>query len=142
MCSTLPLDESREKLVQQTRDELPHLVDQLEQLRRSQAAGTSKFQLSDLLPAIPAGGALVAPVITEAGCAVFIVKDGAVGISADDVVWIDGFTRDRLKRRTPVSEPNAQARRTAGWAHIFSGRRKAETGRTSSSQRKAGYFGD
>ncbi len=108
-----PLDESRNNLVQRTRDELPHLIDQLQQLRQNQAAGVPKIQLSDLLPAIPAGGALVAPVITQAGCVVFVIKSGSVEISRDDIVWIDGFSRDHLGRGS-CSEPSAQARQTAG----------------------------
>ncbi len=47
---------------------------------------------SEILSVIPPGGALVAPVITEHGCMVFVIPHGVVAIDAGHILWIDELT--------------------------------------------------
>ena len=59
---------------------------------------TPMAPIEELLATIPADGAAVAPVITRAGTAVFVLKAGARAVGADDLVWIDNFTAGNLQR--------------------------------------------
>ncbi|MBZ0284469.1 MAG: CHAT domain-containing protein [Anaerolineae bacterium] len=60
--------------------------------------------LADLLAQIPADGALVAPLFTSQGSAVFVVPAGVGAITADHIVWMDDFRLDDLNGLTREKE--------------------------------------
>jgi len=72
--------------------------------------------LVELLALIPANGALVAPLFTDQGSAIFIVLGGVQGVTADNVLMLDDFKLENLNIVTRGTEEKR------GWlAHyIFS----------------------
>jgi CHAT domain-containing protein/tetratricopeptide (TPR) repeat protein len=67
------------------------------------------LDLPQLLALIPKGGALVSPLVTSQGSAVFVVPHGADAVTDDHVILLDGFTDGDL--RTVLWGKEAQA----GW---------------------------
>ena len=55
------------------------------------------LDLPDILNLIPEGGALVAPLVTTQGGAVFVISSGATSVSPADVIWLDEFTDEFLQ---------------------------------------------
>ena len=56
----------------------------------------NSLTLPEILTAIPQDTALVAPVFTTQGSAIFVVPHGAAAVTADHVVRLDRFTREDL----------------------------------------------
>jgi len=83
---------------------------------RHLASLPAQASLIDLLSAIPKGGAIVAPIVTDVGTAVFVVKAGSQRVGPGDVVWIDEFTIETLDHilvGTPGKEDNT------GWLSAY-----------------------
>ncbi|MCL4299210.1 MAG: CHAT domain-containing protein [Anaerolineae bacterium] len=62
------------------------------------------LDLAGILALIPAGGALVAPLVTSQGSAVFVLPHGATTIEAEHVIRLDDFTDDDLNALLVGSE--------------------------------------
>jgi CHAT domain-containing protein len=54
------------------------------------------LDLSSILALVPAGGALLAPLVTLQGSAVFVLPKGTQSVDAGHVVSLEGFTDERL----------------------------------------------
>jgi len=54
------------------------------------------LDLCGILEQIPSGGALVAPLVTSQGSAVFVLPDGAKTVSAEHIIPLETFTDDLL----------------------------------------------
>lgn len=65
------------------------------------------LSVAELLKLIPSGGVLVAPVITSAGSAVFVIPGGTDAVTLDHVLWLDGFKDADLQTilRAPAKAP-------------------------------------
>lgn len=57
----------------------------------------SKLPLGEMLALIPPGGALVVPMFTSQGSAVFVVPYGAQTVTGEHVIYLDEFKADDLK---------------------------------------------
>lgn len=71
------------------------------------------LDLAQLLSLIPVGGALIAPAVTGQGSVVFVVPAGVNTITADHILWLDGFTRTNL--RTLLIGTEAEP----GWLRVY-----------------------
>jgi CHAT domain-containing protein/tetratricopeptide (TPR) repeat protein len=56
----------------------------------------SGLDLPELLSLVPMAGALVAPMITSKGSAVFVVPHGRGTVTDEDLVWLDAFAESEL----------------------------------------------
>ena len=54
------------------------------------------LDLPDLLSVIPIDGALVAPLVTAQGSAVFVLPHGIDNVTGSEVIWLDDLTEDIL----------------------------------------------
>ena len=81
-------------LLRRKRSDLNELVDTL----RSQHPDfmPTGLDLPGILGLIPEGGALVAPLVTSMGSAVFVIPHGADGVGTDHVILLDSFYEDDL----------------------------------------------
>ncbi len=77
----------------------------------------TELDLETALPLIPEGGALVAPVVTSAGSAAFVVPGGARAVTGVEVVWIDDFNSNDLGTLMG-GDPSAEE----GWLRAYLGR--------------------
>jgi CHAT domain-containing protein/tetratricopeptide (TPR) repeat protein len=76
--------------LRQARTELSRCI---EAIRREQPGFMpSGIDLPDLLAAIPVGGALVAPLFTSQGSAVFILPSGTETVTAEHLLWLNHVT--------------------------------------------------
>jgi CHAT domain-containing protein len=55
------------------------------------------LELPQLLDLIPTGGALIAPVVTAQGSAIFVVPHGVNKVEADHILWLGEFTTSSLR---------------------------------------------
>ena len=69
--------------------------------------------LDDLLALIPADGALVAPLFTSEGSAVFVVPGGTSRVTAEHVIMLDDFTLDDLQAITREADD------APGWLRYY-----------------------
>ena len=120
-----------QKLREQIRAELPSVRAQAGKARARLAIADPTVMLSNLLSAIPENAVLVAPLVTEVGSAVFVIRGGATSIGAEDIVWIDNFGNKELLRilngdgaHTSVSGWLAayaeSTKRPKNWAQVIS----------------------
>jgi CHAT domain-containing protein len=72
------------------------------------------LDLAGILEQIPEGGALVAPLVTSQGSAVFLLPAGAWRVEAQHVVFLDEFTADDLNAMLMGSQDNP------GWLRMYS----------------------
>lgn len=54
------------------------------------------LEISEILALVPTNGALIAPLITPQGSAVFVIPHGIDTITAEHVIWLDEFTGNDL----------------------------------------------
>jgi len=86
------------------------------QARAAVAAVDPALRLKKYLAAVRTGGAIVAPIVTKAGSAVFVIPGGATNIGADDIVWIDSFAHKDLARILN-GEPGVS--QSSGWLRAY-----------------------
>jgi hypothetical protein len=79
----------------QVRHELRRLIETIRGIRPDFMS--TKVDLAHLLRLVPVGGALVAPLITSQGGAVFVVPHGVGNITESEVVWIDDLTEQTIR---------------------------------------------
>ncbi len=98
------------------RDARAHLRELIEQFRDKYPDFVPKgLPLVDLLALIPVDGALVAPLFTSQGSAVFVVPHGVSNITDEHVIMLDDFKRDGLNELTRGESP--------GWLRKYELRR-------------------
>jgi CHAT domain-containing protein len=74
------------------------------------------LDLSGILGLIPKGGALVAPVVTSQGSAIFVLPDGTESIESDHVISLADFTDGDLRELLLGREDDA---RWDGWMRAY-----------------------
>jgi len=72
--------------------------------------------LAEILCLIPEGAVLVAPLVTEQGCAVFIVPGGVSSVSGEHVLWSDDFKDADLQM---MLRGPAQEKEWGGWLGAY-----------------------
>ncbi|KAF5416054.1 MAG: hypothetical protein C5S48_04200 [Candidatus Methanogaster sp.] len=109
--------------------------------RLNELVGTLRLQHPDFMPAgldlpeilglIPEGGALVAPLVTSMGSAVFVIPHGADSVRTDHVVMLDSLTEDDLLEllRGPANETGLGGWMGACFAFCDENRTMADTKR-------------
>jgi CHAT domain-containing protein/tetratricopeptide (TPR) repeat protein len=82
------------KLLRRSRADLNRLIEEL----RSKHPGfmPTGLDLPGILGLIPEGGALVAPLVTSKGSAVFVIPHGTERIGSEHVVWVNSLTESTL----------------------------------------------
>ena len=80
----------------------------------------SGLDFDELLSLIPADGALVAPLVTSRGGAVFVISGGREDVDGNDVVWLDGFREPDLHA---LLVGPARASAPSGWFTTYANRR-------------------
>jgi CHAT domain-containing protein/tetratricopeptide (TPR) repeat protein len=104
--------------LRQARTDLTHCI---EAIRSEQPDFMpSGIDLPGLLAMIPIGGALVAPLFTSQGSAVFILPSGTETVTADHLLWLDHVTDNRVATllRGPSDVPTV-----GGWLGAYLNRR-------------------
>jgi CHAT domain-containing protein/tetratricopeptide (TPR) repeat protein len=83
------------------------------------------LDLPDILALIPLRGALVAPLLTSQGSAVFVLPQGAQTVEAQHVITLEGFGDADLRELLlgPEDDPHS-----AGWMGAYFGFRFGKTG--------------
>ncbi len=71
------------------------------------------LELAELLALVPAGGALVVPLITAQGSAVWVVPDDTLTVTSRHVLWLDNLTGDTLRALLVGSESDP------GWLAVY-----------------------
>ncbi len=74
------------------------------------------LELAEILALIPERHALVAPVVTSQGSAVFVVPSGRQSVSSDDVLWVDNFREGDLQT---LLQGSAKEARWGGWLGAY-----------------------
>jgi CHAT domain-containing protein len=98
------------------RDARAHLRELIEQFRDKYPDFMPEgLPLVDLLELIPVDGALVAPLFTSQGSAVFIVPHGVSNVTDEHVIMLDDFKREGLNELTRGEAP--------GWLRKYELRR-------------------
>ncbi len=118
-----PARRSDRDLAEALRDTRVQLHAMLENNDGGRPSGlTTGLDLPTLLGLVPEGGALVAPVLTPQGSAVFIIPHGTRDVGMEQVLWLPGLTDAKLRELTrgPLDRPAADGWLGAyGYAHIF-----------------------
>ncbi len=76
--------------------------------------------LPEILALIPPGAALVAPLVTSQGSAVFVVPAGLQSVGSEHVLWVDSYKEDDLQILLRVLTEEAQL---SGWLGAYSNAR-------------------
>ena len=105
------------------RAELPALVAKVREARAAAAAVDPALRLKQYLAAIRTDGVIVAPIVTKAGSAAFVIRGGANAIGPDDIVWIDSFS-DKDLARILNGEPGVA--QSSGWLPAYAQSNKAK----------------
>ncbi|MCL4299202.1 MAG: CHAT domain-containing protein [Anaerolineae bacterium] len=79
------------------------------------------LDLTGILALIPPGGALVAPLVTSQGSAVFVLRHGATTVEAENVIPLDDFTDGDLNALLVGSEDKP------GWLRAYQVFRNSKT---------------
>ena len=79
----------------------------------------SSLGLDGLLSLIPADGALVAPLTTSRGSAVFVIPGGRKDVYDNDIVWLDGFDETDVHA---LLDGSARASTPGGWFPAYANR--------------------
>ena len=102
--------------LREAREDLRRIVHTI----REHLPDVSPLSLPDLLSLVPERGALVAPVFTTMGTAVFVVPSGCSELTASHVVRIEGFTSRDLSKILVGDSPG----QLDGWLGAYDRRRK------------------
>ena len=107
-------DRALAKALAQARAALDQLVESIHAARPEFVP--TGLDLVGLLDLIPAGGALVVPLLTSQGSAVFIVPHGTETVTQEHLVALDGFTTANLQTllQGPPGGPQP-----AGWFGVY-----------------------
>jgi CHAT domain-containing protein len=110
-------------LLHQARTRLGDLVDAVRQDHPDFMP--TGLDLPDILALIPEGGALVAPLVTSQGSAVFVLPHGTQSVEVSNVLLLESFTDDNLRELLLGSRDDAQ---WGGWMGAYAAFRDSRTG--------------
>jgi len=117
----LPPDTPARRSDRELAETLPRARAALDQLIEAIHAARPEFiptglELAGLLELIPAGGALVVPLLTSQGSAVFVVPYGTVTVTQEHLIALEGFTAADLQTLLQGPPDGPQP---AGWLGVY-----------------------
>ena len=110
-------------LLQQARADLGDLIEAIRQAHPDFMP--TGLDLPGILALIPGGGALVAPLLTSQGSAVFVLPEGTRSVEARHVIPLEGFTAGDLLELFLGPEEETQPE---GWIGAYAASRDGRTG--------------
>ncbi len=116
-------DPANRQLQDTIRAEIPDLLAKVQETRAGAAAIDTALRLKQYLEAIRVDSSIVAPIVTRAGSAAFVIRGGADAIGPDDIVWIDSFTDTDL---AAILNGGPGAAQSAGWLPAYARSNKAK----------------
>lgn len=97
--------------------QLPALLAEVREARAAAAAVDPALRLKQYLAAIRADGTIVAPIVTKAGSAAFVIPAGANTIGQHHIVWIDNFADKDLAL---ILDGEPKVAQSSGWLAAYS----------------------